>query len=127
MKIIAIIVTLVCCGLMFYLKREWKAALLVMGAMTLTLVNIPGIPLRNANLLLQAAFLLSEWRDIPRYFNRLRYTPYLWIPLLIVSFSALLATLTSPYTGIKETMKSELLFKYFLLHTPSGLSRMKSH
>ena len=115
MKIIAIIVTLVCCGLMFYLKREWKAALLVMGAMTLTLVNIPGIPLHNANFLLQTAFLLSEWRDIPRYFNRLRYTPYLWISLLIVSFSALFATLTSPYTGIKETLKSELLFKYFTL------------
>jgi O-antigen ligase len=115
MKIIAIIVTLVCCGLMFYLRREWKAALLVMGAMTLTVVNIPGIPLHNANFLLQTAFLLSEWRDLPRYFNRLRYTPYLWISLLIVSFSALLATLTSPYTGIKETIKSELLFKYFTL------------
>ena len=115
MKIIAIIVTLVCCGLMFYVKRETKAALLVMGAMTLTLVNIPGSPLHNANLLLQAAFLLSEWRDIPRYFNRLRYTPYLWIPLLIVSFSALLAALTSPYTEIKETIQSELLFKYFAL------------
>ena len=115
MRIVAFIVTLVCCGLMFYVKREWKAALLVMGAMTLTVVNIPGIPLHNANLLLQAAFLLSEWRDLPRYFNRLRYTPYLWIPLLIVTFSALLATLTSPYTGIKETLKSELLFKYFTL------------
>ena len=115
MKIIAIIVTLVCCGLMFYLKREWKAALLVMGAMTLTVVNIPGIPLHNANLLLQVAFLLSEWRDLPRYFKRLRYTPYLWISLLTVTFAALLATLTSPYTGIKETLKSELLFKYFTL------------
>ena len=115
MRIVAIIVTLVCCGLMFYVKREWKAAMLVMGAMTLTLVNIPVIPLHKANLLLQVAFLLSEWRDLPRYFNRLRYTPYLWIPLLIVTFSALLATLTSPYTGIKETLKSELLFKYFTL------------
>ena len=115
MKIVAIIVTLVCCCLMFYVKRETKATLLVMGAMTLTVVNIPGIPLHNANLLLQVAFLLSEWRDIPRYFNRLRYTPYLWISLLIVSFSALFATLTSPYTGIKETMKSELLFKYFAI------------
>ena len=113
MRIVAIIVTLVCCLLMFYVKREWKAAMLIMGAMTLTVVNIPGIPLHNANLLLQAAFLLSEWRDIPRYFNRLRYTPYLWIPLLTVTFSALLAT--SPYTGIKETLKSELLFKYFTL------------
>ena len=115
MKIVAIIVTLVCCLLMFCVKREWKAALLVMGAMTLTVVNIPGIPLRNANLLLQVAFLLSEWRDIPRYFNRLRYTPYLWIPLLIVSFSALLAALTSPYTGIKEMIEYNLLFGYFSL------------
>lgn len=113
MKIIAIIVTLVCCGLMFYVKREWKAAMLVMGAMTLTLVNVPGVPLHKANLLLQATFLLSEWRNLQRYFNRLRDTTYLWIPLLIVSLSALLAALTSQYTGIIETIKTELLFKYF--------------
>ena len=117
MKIIAIIVTLVCCCLMFYVKREWKAALLVMGAMTLTLpmVNIPGIPLHKANSLLQAAFLLSEWKNLLQYLKRLRYTPYIWIPLLIVSFSALLAALTSPYTGIKITIKSDLLFMYFAL------------
>ena len=115
MKIVAIIVTLVCCLLMFYVKREWKAAMLVMGAMTLTLVDIPGIPLHKANLLLQVAFLLSEWRDLPRHFKRLLSTPYLWIPLLIVSFSALLAALTSPYTSIKETIEYELLFKYFAI------------
>ena len=86
-----------------------------MGAMTLTLVNIPVIPLHKANLLLQVAFLLSEWRDMPRHFNRLRNTPCLWIPLLIVSFSALLAALTSPYTSIKETIEYELLFKYFAI------------
>ena len=115
MRIVAIIVTLVCCGLMFYVKREWKAAMLVMGAMTLTLVNIPVIPLHKANLLLQVAFLLSEWRDMPRHFNRLRNAPYLWIALLTVSFSALLAALTSPYTSIKETVEYELLFKYFAI------------
>ena len=115
MKIVAIIVTLVCCLLMFCVKREWKAAMLVMGAMTLTLVDIPGIPLHKANLLLQVAFLLSEWRYLPRHFKRLQSTPYLWIPLLIVSFSALLAALTSPYTSIKETIEYELLFKYFAI------------
>lgn len=115
MKIVAIIVTLVCCGLMFYVKREWKAAMLVMGAMTLTLVHIPVIPLHKANLLLQVAFLLSEWRDLPRHVKRLQNTPCLWIPLLIVSFSALLAALTSPYTSIKETIEYELLFKYFAI------------
>jgi len=115
MKFVAIIVTLVTCGLMFYVKREWKAALLVMGAMTLTLVNIPSIPLHKANFLLQVSFLLSEWRNLKRYLGRLRDMPFIWIPLLIVSFSALLAALTSQYTGIKETIKSELLFKYFAL------------
>lgn len=115
MKIVAIIVTMVCCLLMFFVKREWKVAMLVMGAMTLTLVDIPVIPLHKANLLLQVAFLLSEWRDLPRHFKRLQSTPYLWIPLLIVSFSALLAALTSQYTGIKDAIQSELLFKYFAL------------
>ena len=115
MKIAAFIVTLLACCLMFFIKREWKAAMLVMGAMTLTLVDIPGIPLHKANLLLQVAFLLSEWRDLPRYFKRLQSTPYLWIPLLIVSFSALLAALTSLYTGVKEMIENELLFKYFAI------------
>ena len=115
MKTVAIIVTLVCCLLMFFVKRERKAAMLVMGAMTLTLVDIPGIPLHKANLLLQVAFLLSEWRYLPLFFKRLRHTPYLRNPLLIVSFSALLAALTSPYTSIKETIEYELLFKYFAI------------
>jgi hypothetical protein len=115
MKIIAIIVTLVCCGLMFYVKREWKAAMLVMGAMTLTLVNIPSIPLHNANFLLQVAFLLSEWTSLPRYIKNLWRTPCLRNSLLLVSVSALLAALTSPYTGIKEMIESELLFRYFAL------------
>jgi len=100
---------------MFVVKREWKAAMLVMGAMTLTLVDIPVIPLHKANLLLQVAFLLSEWRDLPRHVKRFRYTPCLWIPLLIVSLSALLAALTSTYTSIKETVEYELLFKYFAI------------
>ena len=115
MKIVAIIVTLVCCGLMFYIKREWKAALLVMGAMVLTLVKIPGIPLYDANFLLQAAFLLSEWNHWPQHFWELRRTSYLWILLLLVSVSALLAGLTSPYVKIGSFLESELLFKYYAL------------
>ena len=115
MKIIAIIVTLVCCWLMFYVKREWKAALLVMGAMTLTVVTIPGIPLQKANFLLQVTFLLSEWNQLQQHAKKLWRMPYLVGPLLLVSVSALLAALTSQYTGIAETIKSELLFKYFAL------------
>ena len=115
MKIIAIIVTLVCCGLMFYVKREWKAAMLLMGAMTLTLVNVPGVPLHKANFLLQATFLLSEWNQLRQHAKKLWRMPYLVGLLILISFSGLLATLTSQYVGIGETIKSELIFKYFAL------------
>ena len=115
MKTAAFIVTLVCCCLMFFVKRETKAALLIMGAMTLTIVDIPGVPLHKANFILQVAFLLSEWRNLPRHFIGLRDIPYIWIALLIVIFSSLLAAFTSQYVGITETIKSELLFKYFAL------------
>jgi membrane protein implicated in regulation of membrane protease activity len=100
---------------MFYVKRKWKAAMLVMGAMTLTVVNVPGIPLHKANFLLQAAFLLSEWNQLQQHAKKLWRMPYLLGLLLLVSFSELLATLTSQYVGIAETIKSELLFKYFAL------------
>ena len=115
MKNIAIIVTLVCCCLMFVVKREWKVALLVMGTMSLTLVNIPSIPLHNANFLLQASFLLSEWNQLQQHAKKLWSMPYLVGLLLLISASALLAALTSQYTEIKETIQSELLFKYFAI------------
>lgn len=113
MMFVAIIVTLVCCCLMFFVKREWKAGILIIGAMTLTLVNIPGIPLHKANFLLQVSFLLSEWKYLVLHLKKLRHTPFIWKPLLLVSFSALLAASTSQYVGIGEIIRSELMFKYF--------------
>ena len=113
MKFVAIIVTLVCCGLMFFVKREWKAAMLVMGAMVLTLVEIPGVPLHKANYLLQASFLLSEWNHLYYYFRSLWHTSYLRNLLLLVSGSTLLAALTTQYVETNEFLQSELLFKYF--------------
>lgn len=113
MRIVAIIVTLVCCCLMFFVKREWKAGILIIGAMTLTLVNIPGIPLHKANYLLQASFLLSEWNHLYYYFRSLWHTSYLRNLLLLVSGSTLLAALTTQYVETNELLQSELLFKYF--------------
>lgn len=115
MKFVAIIVTLVCCCLMFFVKREWKAGILIIGAMTLTLVNIPGIPLHKANYLLQASFLLSEWNHLYYYFRSLWHTSYQRNLLLLVSGSTLLAAFTSQYVETKEFLQSELLFKYFAL------------
>lgn len=115
MKIIAIIVTIICCCLMFVVRRETKAALLVMGAMTLTLVEVPGVPLYKANLLLQVSFLVSEWDQLLRHIMLLRKRPWLAGLLLLACFTALLAALTSPYVGVFSFLRSELLFKYFAL------------
>lgn len=115
MNIIAITVTLVSCMLMFFVKRETKAAMLIMGAMTLTLVSVPGVPLHKANLLLQVAFLLSEWDSLEWHVKRLIHTPYLWGLLILVSCSTLLAALTSSYVSILSFLQNELLFKYFAL------------
>ena len=113
MKIAAFIVTLLACCLMFFVKREWKVALLVMGAMTLTAVYIPGIPLHSANYLLPVAFFLSEWRDWPRHFRALLHVRGLAGMLLLVSISALIAALNSPYLAPREILQGELLFKFF--------------
>ena len=113
MKFVAIIVTLVCCCLMFFVKREWKAGILIIGAMTLTIVNIPDIPLHKANYLLQASFLLSEWNHLRYHFRLLWHTTYLRNLLLLVSGSTLLAAFTTQYVETNEFLQSELLFKYF--------------
>lgn len=115
MNLVATIVTLLACLLMFVVKRETKAALLIMGAMTLTLVTVPGVPLHRANFLLQVAFLVSEWQSLGRHVRELMRTPYLWGLMLVVSVSTLLAALTSPYVQLRDFLQSELLFKYFSL------------
>ena len=115
MKIVAIIVTLVSCGLMFYVKREWKAALLVMGSMTLTLVNIPSVPLHKANFLLPVSFLLSEWPYLRWHLGELRDCPFLGKVLLLASISALIAAFTTIYISPGTFLKCELLLKYFAI------------
>ena len=115
MKITAYIVTIVCCCLMFYVKRDWKAALLILGSMTLTLVNVPAVPLHKANFLLPASFLLSELPYLRYHLAELRCTPLLKKLLLLVCVSAAIAAFTSPYASPGLFLRSELLFKYFAI------------
>lgn len=115
MKTVAILVTLLSCYLMFLVKRETKAAMLVMGAMTLTLVNVPVVPLHKANFLLQMSFLLSEWKHLRWHFMELRCISYLRKLLILVTFFTLFAALTSSYVKVGSFLQSELLFKYFAI------------
>lgn len=115
MKITAYIVTIVCCCLMFFVKREWKAALLVMGSMTLTLVNVPAIPLHKANFLLPASFLLSELPYLKYHLAELRSMPLLKKLLLLACVSTAIAAFTTTYTSPSLFLRTELFFKYFAI------------
>ena len=120
MKLVAIIVTLVGCVLMFTLKREKKAALIIMGAMTLTLVNVPWMPFQKANYLLQAAFVLSEWKNIVHHLRFLSRVTALKLPLLIVIVSTIICIIHSPHLNgdsstIRNFILGELFFKYFAI------------
>lgn len=115
MKIVAFIVTLISCCLMFYVKREWKAALLVMGTMTLTVVTIPAVPLHKANFLLLASFLLSELPYLRWHLGALRSTPLLRDVLFWACISALIAAFTTTYTSPGLFLRFELVFKYFVI------------
>ena len=64
MSIIAILSALFCCTLMFIVKREYKAGLMIVGTLVFSLVRIPYVPFHNVNILLPLCFLLSEAQNI---------------------------------------------------------------
>lgn len=118
MAIIALIlkvITLASCLMMFFIRREQKVALLVMGTMTLTLVSVPAIPLHKANFLLPAFFLLSEWRSLTFHIKSLWRMPSLRLAFIILFISTAVCAFTTTYTKPWSVIQGELIFKYFAL------------
>lgn len=106
--------------MMFFVKRQTKAAIFFVGAMTLTLVHIPIIPLHKADYLISVAYLLSELKHIRYFLISLWRVSYLRYSILIVSISAVICVFTSPHlntsfsTGLSFLI-NELLLKYFAI------------
>lgn len=109
------IITLVSCLMMFFVRRELKVGLLLMGTMTMTLVNIPYIPLHKANMVLPLFFILSEWQNLRNHLNRIWQTRSLRIAFAIVIFSTIVCALTTKYIKPWPLFRGELIFKYFAL------------
>ena len=112
---ILIIITLASCLMMFFIRREQKVALLVMGTMTLTLVSVPVIPLHKANLLLPIVFLLSEWKSLTLHIKKIWSIPYLRFAFIILLISTAVCAFTTTYTKPWSIIRGELIFKYFAL------------
>lgn len=109
------IITFVSCLMMFFIRREQKVALLVMGTMTLTLVSVPVIPLHKANLLLPIFFLLSEWKSLTLQIKKIWSIPYLRFAFSILIISTIVCAFTTTYTKSWKVIQAELFFKYFAL------------
>lgn len=117
MKTIAIIAVLICCVLMFIVRRTYKAGLLVLGTMAFTLVRVPAVPLHSANMLLAVSFILSELNNIRHLFKEAKGT-VVWRLTGLSIIMALITIVTSPHLSgqnIRYFVQSELLFKYFAL------------
>ena len=122
MRLVAIALTLACVVLMFFVRREYKLALMFMSAILLTALNLPikSIPAQSA---LSMGFLVSEIPYIKIHWKRIRRSvlfPY--IILVLVSF--VIAVITSPHLhevnllgffGLSELLTKQMAVVYAFL------------
>lgn len=117
MKLLAIALTLACVVLMFFVRKEYKLAILFMSTILLTALNLPikSIP---ATCAISLGFLLSEVPHIKKHWKRIRKSillPYLIIVFVLFSVSVV----TSPHLHEVNALGffglSELLTKYMAI------------
>ena len=117
-KVLFFSAVLLCCLLMFTLRKEYKVGLLFLGTMIFTPVYIPFLPIRSANSILIISFLLSEYRNLSFYIRKLKST-LLWELMGIVVLFSLITIMNSPHlrsaVDLRSFILSELIFKYFAI------------
>ncbi len=119
MRLISIIIILVGCGLMFYVKRSTKMAIFLLGLMLFSLVRVPEIPFGEGQNFLIVSFLLSEWRRWKGYLLQITSNPVVF-PLFLVCVSSAICIYASPYVNnstrnIVAFIMKELFFKYLII------------
>ena len=118
MKAIAIITVLICCLLIFIVRREYKASILVMGSVLFTAVSVPVIPFHSANILLPLSFLLSEVKHINAIIRPTRGMLICYL-MGVAILLTVLKIIASPHLrdveSVRVFVQGELFFKYFVL------------
>ena len=95
MKLIAIAATLALAVLMFFIRREYKLAVMFMSTILLTPLILPFKGITPA-IVFTLAFLLSEIPYIRIHWKRIRFSVILpYLILALVAFA--LAVITSPH------------------------------
>lgn len=95
MKALAIALTLLCVVLMFFVRREYKLAILFVASMLLSPLILPfkGVTAKTA---ISLGFLLSEAGSIGIHFRRIRKS-VMFAYLLLALASFILCVITSPH------------------------------
>ena len=130
MKAFVIAIVLLCCILMFFVKRKYKIGILISGTILFTIVNVPVLPFHGANQLLPLAFILSELKQIKNLIRSSRNT-IVWKLCGLSVFMMLLTIIFSPhlsdFSSIRYFVQAELFFKYFaILYAFWGFSDAES-
>lgn len=118
MKVLAILIVLLCCYLMFRVERKYKIAIMILGTLVFTLVRVPVIPLHYANFLIPLSFLISEYKHISFYFRQTKGT-IIYRLLLLSILMCIMTIIFSPHLhnirSLVYYVLGELFFKYFAL------------
>lgn len=118
-KVVFFSAVLLCCILMFRLKKEYKVGLLFLGTMIFTPVYIPLLPFRSANAILVLSFLCSELRNIHSHIHNILKSTVMLKLMGIVLVLSFITILNSPHLrtagDIRSFFQNELLFKYLAI------------
>lgn len=107
MKTITIIAVLVCCVLMFFIKRKYKIGILLLGTMCFTVVRLH-LPFQAANSIICACFIISELPNIKKLCKETQGT----IVWKLSGLSALMTIITIIFSPHLRTFNE---IRYFLL------------
>ena len=122
MRLFAIALTLLCVVLMFFVRREYKLAIMFMATILLSLVILPlkGI---TASIALSLGFLVSEVPYIRIHWKRiLKSVLFPYIIIVLVAFA--IAVVTSPHLhevnalgffGLSELLTKQMALVYSFL------------
>lgn len=118
MKTLTILAVLVCCFLMFVVKRPYKAGILMLNDMFFTLVRIPNFPIKSGFTIIVICFLLSELIHAKELYHKSKGT-IVWKLTGLLILIAIITIIFSPhlrtFNNIRLFINSELILTNFAL------------
>lgn len=119
MRVLVYVIVLLCALAMFFVRREYKAGILLFTLMCFSSVSLDFLPFMKASICLMSIMLIvSEIRHIGQCMRQLKKT-VIWKVLTCIVFLTALTIMNSPhlrtFTEIYRFVLSELFLKYFML------------